>query len=583
MIKNIHILLLFLSFVQFSFSQEIEFGKVSREELLEKVYSKDSSANAAILYRNQKTYYTSNASGLSLITVIHERIKIYNKEGFDKATVSVKLFKTPGSRENIGKLKAYTYNLEDGKIKKSELEKKQVFKSEYSYNYNEVKFTMPDVKEGSVLDITYKITSPFYFSIDEFRFQFDVPVKKLYAQLRTPKVVNFKESPKGYITIMPKRSTKRDVGMNMTANILEYDLADIPALKEESFVNNINNYRSGVIFELTSIVVPGERPQYYSTTWGDVAKTIGNSDDYRNELDRTNSFDDSLDEIIAGKTDGMEKMESVLKHVKESIKWNGIDGKYFQNGIKKTLKEKKGNAADVNLTLVAMLRYAGLDANPLVLSTRDNLVPFFPTIDKLNHVIAYVELNEKRYFLDATEEFSDINMLPLKDYNWQGILVNNNKMVWKKVSIKSPDTGISQYIIDAKIDEEGTLEGGLKARYTNHTAYQFRNKYKDKQDLDTYLIAKEKSLEDIEISEYEAENAETYEGNVTESFKFFKEASVDMIDDKMYVVPSLFLKISENPFKLEERQFPIDFGYPKKERYMVNIEVPSGLYSFISS
>ncbi|MEO1033666.1 MAG: transglutaminase domain-containing protein, partial [Bacteroidota bacterium] len=455
MVKRLIILVVLWGVVQFSFSQSVEFGKVSMEELKEKAYAKDSSANAAVLYKYRKTYFASNVSSFSLITEVHERIKIYNKDGFDKATISLTLYKSRGTKENIGKLKAYTYNLEDGRIKKTELEKDQIYKSEYSYNYNEVRFTMPNVKEGSVLDIKYKITSPFYFNIDEFRFQYDIPVKKLEAELRTPKVANFNPKHKGYIDFYPQRTRVRDVRMNMPADVLKYTLEDVPAMKEESFVNNIDNYRAGVTFELTSIIIPGNAPQYYSKTWGDVAKMIGNTDDYKNELDKTNSFDDSLDELIANETNNMGKMKAIFKHVKENIKWNGVDGKYFQKGIRKALKERKGNAADINLTMVAMLRYAGIDANPLVISTRDNLVPFFPTVDRLNYVIAYAVMDGEQYFLDATDEFSDINMLPLKDYNWKGILVDNNKMVWSNVGIKEPTFGVSQYIINASIDEEG--------------------------------------------------------------------------------------------------------------------------------
>ncbi|MDY2585740.1 transglutaminase domain-containing protein [Winogradskyella aquimaris] len=576
MTKNLILVFTFsLVFIQKSITQEVKFGKVSQEELNEKFYEKDSSANAAILYRNQKTYFSSTVSSVELVTEIHERIKVYNKEGFDKATVTFNLFKSRGTKNKVSKIKAYTFNLEGSKIKKTELDKDQIFKSEYSYNYNQVKFTMPNVKEGSVLDISYKITSPFYFNIEEFRFQYDIPIKKIEAELRTPDGYNFNTKNKGHISFYPERSRKRDVRMNMTVDVLNYTLEDVPALKDESYVNNINNYRAGVLFELTSILVPGQRTRYYSTSWKDVAQTIGSSDDYRNELDKTRSFDDSLDIIIAEHPDAKNKMKAIFKYLKEQISWNGIDGKYFQKGIKKALNEKKGNAGDINLTLVAMLRYAGIDANPVVISTKENLVPYFPTVDRLNYVIAYVVLNDQEYFLDATDEFSDINLLPIKDYNWQGVLIDNNNMVWRKVGIKNPDPGITQYMVNATINEEGGLEGSVMSRYTNHSAYSFRKGFKD-QDLDNYLSTKEEQLNDIEISNYKVNNADTYEGYVSETYEFYKESSADILDGKIYIEPNLFLKTFENPFKLEQREFPVDFGYPVKEKQIININFPEG-------
>ena len=574
MVKNIYILLVSLFLVQHVFSQEIEFGKVSKKELLEKYYDKDSSANAAFLYKYRNTYYGANAVSVELVTEIHERIKIYNKEGFDHATIDVTLFKNRSNNERISKIKAYTFNLENDKIVKTKLEKDQIFDSEYSYNYDQVKFTMPNVKEGSVIDIQYKIISPFYFMIDELKLQSDIPIKVIEADIKTPDGYNFSTKTKGNVRFYPKRSKERSPALDMNMEVHSYSLNDVPALKEEIFVDNINNYRAGVLFELISIVTPTIN-RYYAQSWGDVAKTIGNDDDYKNQLDKTNSFDDILDELIAKNESKMDKMKSIFKYVKDNIHWNGIDGKQFHNGIRKALKEKEGNAADLNLTLVAMLRYAGIDANPLIISTKENLVPIFPTVDRLNYVLAYAVIDDEQYFLDATDEFSDINVLPLKDYNWQGILVDNNKMVWKKVGINEPETGASQYMLNASINEDGVLEGKLMSRFTNHAAYKFRKNFKN-QDLDAFLTTKEESLENIEIQNYKAENTDVYEGYVSESYDFYKETGADIINDKIYITPSLFLKSIENPFKLDEREFPIDFGYPIKDQYMINITIPDG-------
>lgn len=580
MLKKIQFLLC-MCIVQCSFSQEVEFGKISKEELLEKSYSKDESANAVVLYKNKNTYFNSSSGVVSLVTQVHERIKIYNKEGFDYATKTINLYKSRSDKERVSKIKAYTYNLEGSKIVKTELDKDQIFDNEYSYNYDQVKFTLPNVKEGSVIEFKYDIKSPFYWNIDEYRFQYDIPIKKLEAQIRTPKGFKFNQIQKGYIRFHPSQTQKTDHRLGMTVDILTYTLADVPALKEENLVNNINNYRAGVMFELVSIEFTGQKPKYFSKTWGDVAKTIGNTDDYKKQLDKTKSFDETLDDVIADKLDNVEKMKSIFKYAKDNINWNGIDGKYFYNGIKKTLKEKKGNVADINLTLVAMLRYAGLNANPLVISTKENLVPFFPTVDRLNYVLAYVVINNKQYFLDATDEFSDINLLPIKDYNGEGILVNNNKMVWKKVGIKRPEPAIGQYVISANLSEEGAIEGSLKSRFKNHNAYKFRQSFKDA-DLDAFITEREKVFENIEISNYEAKNTDDYNGYVSESFEFYKESGADVIDNKIYIQPLLFLKLVENPFKLDKREYPIDFGHPLEDHYIVNITIPEG-YTLESS
>ena len=63
---------------------------------------------------------------------------------------------------------------------------------------------------------------------------------------------------------------------------------------------------------------------------------------------------------------------------------------------------------------------------------------------------------------------------------------------------------------------------------------------------------------------------------IVESYKFLKESQADVIGNKLYFSPLFFLKTSENPFKLEKREFPVDFGYPSSTKYMININLPEG-------
>lgn len=573
--KPLNFLICFL-FSASVIAQDYDFGKVSKEELQEKVCSIDSSAHASVLYQYRNTYFSSNAEGLALQTEITKRIKIYDKEGFDSATEIISLFEAGSANESIGKIKAITYNLENNKIVKTELSKDQIFKDKVTYSYKQIKFTMPNVKAGSVIEIKYRKTSPFITNIDEFVFQRDIPIKKLFARIKSPDGLIFNKTSKGYLTsFYPKRSSEFSNSYNMKMNIETYNLNNIPALKEENYVDNIENYRAGIMFELVSVQIPGMIHRNYAQSWSEVARTIGSTDDYKNKLDKTKSFDDILDDLIIDVKNNESKMKIIFKYVKDNIKWNGIDGKSFYNGIRKSLKEKTGNVADINLTLVAMLRYAGIDANPVIISTKDNVVPYFPTVNRLNYVVAYAVINETKYFLDATDEFSDINVLPVKDYNWKGILIDNPKSMWKKIDISEPELTIDNYSIEASLKEDGSLQGNFDSKYSKHKALQFRKKYKENE-LDAFVSSREKEFGNIEISEYKVENTNSYEGFVNESFHFSQSDMADIVSDKIYFSPFLFLKTEENPFKLEERLFPVDFGYPFLDRYIINIDIPEG-------
>ena len=215
------ILLLFLSINLTAYSQDYKFGKVSKDELQEKFNSLDSTANATYLFKYRKTYFEyRQEEGFVLVTDIHERLKIYNQEGFSYATNSALAYKSGGVKEKVTGLKGYTYNLIKDKVSEDKLKKDAIFETEISKFRDEVKFTMPNIKNGSVIEYKYKIVSPFATNVDEFVFQHDIPVKKIEASFEAPEYYNFKLNAKGYLNIVPVKETKQDKIESNTFSIL---------------------------------------------------------------------------------------------------------------------------------------------------------------------------------------------------------------------------------------------------------------------------------------------------------------------------------------------------------------------------
>ncbi len=104
---------------------------MSKEELQETINPTDSSAVAAYLYKYRRTFFEyQQGEGFRQVTEVHERIKIYNQEGFDYATKSILLYKSGSTIEKMIGLKAYTYNLNNGKVDDTKLQKDGIFKAE---------------------------------------------------------------------------------------------------------------------------------------------------------------------------------------------------------------------------------------------------------------------------------------------------------------------------------------------------------------------------------------------------------------------------------------------------------------------
>jgi len=595
--KNIFSIIILILIVNSVIAQDFKFGKVSKEELEEKVYPLDSSANAVFLYKERSTNFKYvQGEGFRVVTDIHERIKIYNAQGFDWATKEIDLYKSSSSRkkENVVGLKAYTYVLENKKIVKFKLEKNQVFSEEKNKYWNEEKFTMPNIKDGCVVEWKYEITSPFR-GIDDVQFQHSIPVKKMIASVEIPEYFVYKKKSKGYYPVSKTSdvknrritiSNKERVHDNVTKTVLStsnidynafvdsYDMTNVPALIEESYVNNMDNYNAAIEYEYSELHWPGEPFEYFSKDWESVTKTVYDEAEYHSQLSRTSHFSEDLAQILNTTKTESDKIIAIYEFVKKKIKWNEYTGIWKFHGAKKAYKEGVGNVSDINLNLVAMLKEAGFNANPIVLSTRAHGIPLFPTLDGLNYVIAAVELDSEMVLLDATEEFSTPNNLPLRTLNWRGRLVKE-KGVSTSIDLAATNSSAKITNLNIKIDEAGEIEGMCRASYTNLSALNKRNTYAKKTD-DAIIETLEGNIVGIEIGDFRISNKSNAYKPYVEMFKFTAEDIVAKVGTKLYVKPLLFKGETENPFKLEKRDYPIDFGSSFVEKTIVGITIPKG-------
>ena len=299
-------------------AQVYKFGKVSKEELEEKFYPLDSSANAVILYKKRSSFYDySEQLGVRLISDYNFRIKIYNEKGYNWATKQIQVLKN----DEISSLKAATYNLEDGKIVISKLGRKSVFREETSKFRKVEKFTLPNIKDGCVIEMKYRIASPNYSSVNDMVLQYSVPVKKYEGSVSLLGYFNFNKRTKGYLDVFVNETTRRNPKLDVMDKRISISKDNIPALIEESYVNNINNYRTGMVFEVASVNIPGQVYKQFSTTWSDVAKRIYESQSFGGELKKKSILkDEKIEELKLAELSDNEKIVAALEYVKSKIK-----------------------------------------------------------------------------------------------------------------------------------------------------------------------------------------------------------------------------------------------------------------------
>jgi len=591
-------ILVFLSVVLLSvtgFSQNYKYGKVSKEELSETKNESFPEANATVLYREHSCYFEyRQGEGFTLYTKVFERVKIYNNDGFDWANHSFSTYNYGSDREKIEGLKATTYNLDDGSISKDKLSKSAVFDERTSSYYLRHKFTMPNIKPGSVIEYTYTVSSPFS-RIDDIDLQYTIPIKKEVVQVMAPEYYVYRNygNPQASLNFNYEKSSK-EIKVNFSARSgignanrsgsdagsgkykqIQYKLdeTNIPPLKVEKYVDNLNNYRAKSIWELAMINRPNEIPKTFTTDWESVTKTIYERDTFVNELNKKDYFKSDLSEVLAGVTDPMEKAKRIYAFLKNKMSWNGDSGYYPNTGVKKAYKNGNGNVGDINLMLISMLRSANLNANPVLISTKSHGIPVFPTLYGFNYVVAGLELSGKFYLMDGSSPSSDVNLLPDRAMNWQGRLIKpDGTSTWVGLY---PEF-MSQDIVYAQAEIAGTeLTANVRERLTGHYAKDYRFKYRDAL-LETQLEELQPGENIATYSNLEIKDLEYGKPFVNISFVANSGSIVEEINEDLYLSPMLFLANLENPFKADTRDYPIFFGYPQTKKYNITIKVPEG-------
>lgn len=593
-------LLIFFTAAGVSSAQSHKFGKVSKEEIFQEKHPIDPEANAAILYRESVSEFRYNAnSGWTLLTEYFERIKIYNKEGFDWANITITRSKNGSSEDKVMGLKGYTYYIgNNGKIEEVKLKNDGIFDTEISKYQNETRITMPDIREGCVIEYKYSLESPFIFHIDEFKFQETIPVDKVSMEFKAPEYFVYQTYQKGWIpykidnslrdrSLVFSQAVKDFSGygsngsertsmqnVKFKENRYSVNLENVPAIKEEAYAGNIQDYTSTLQFELSHINFPGQPMQHYATTWEDVSKTIYSMDSFGAELDRASYFAKDIDALLAGITKPEEKAAKIFTYVVNKMTWNNYNGYYTNLGVREAYKKSTGNVADINLMLTSMLRYANLDANPVLVSTKANGMALFPTRSGFNYVIAAVNLPQGTVLLDATNKNAEMGVLASKVMNGDGRLIKlDHSSSW--IPLRPLSASQKNTMVNVEIKEDGAIEGKARNRFTFNYAFEHRNLFRTLNNEGQRNIL-EKNLKGVELSEILFENLETPESPLNLTYDFRSMGDVEEVGGKLYFSPMMFLASKVNPFKLEKRDYPIDFGYPKKDKYIINIAIPEG-------
>jgi len=561
-----NLLLIFLAFTNSVFCQNIEDSEnfiVTKADLEQKVYPKDSTANALILYEVGKSWVDRN--DFELNTIVRRKLKILNRDGFNEGTIGVVLYDNgKGKKEKIEDIKATIYNIENDEITSTKLNEADIFEEAYDENYTIVKFTFPNLKEGSVIDYSYKTESPFMFKYKGWNFQGNIP--KIYSEYNASIPGNWEYNIKlvGGKRLTTKSSKLKKHCLNTSngssANCAEYKYAmkDIPAFIEEDYMTTKNNYLARIEYELKTFRAFDGRIDHITASWEDTDKEIKRETDLGRELRKSAVVKNLLPDSIVSIKNTLEKSKAIFKFVQRNYNWNEEFKVLYNISIKDLTKENSGSIGEINALLHNLLLEEHIEAKPVLLSTRQNgfATQIYPVLSDFNYLLVQVKIDGTNYLLDATDKFLTFGQIPFRCLNQHGRLIDfDEESTW--VDIKPEKSSKIQYISGMNLDDQLHLTGKVRSVSSGYHGLNAKKSYNDYKS--SYLKTFEKENSDINFDNLEVVTTNVDDKNFSINFEISSEISA--VGNKIFLNPYILKFFSKNPFKLQERSYPVDFGY----------------------
>jgi hypothetical protein len=555
------------------------FGKVDVTDLESKTCDFEKDANAEILFDKAEIYYDAN---LDLGMERHKRIKIYNTKGKDNANIRIEYY-SGNHVEYITGLQAQTINMVNGKPEITKLDKKQVFTERVDKMRSALVFSMPNVKEGSIIEYKYIWNTNSLSNFPDWYFQDKLPTR--YSELTTsiPDFLYFKQ--KANIVQPLVVNTRKDEGRSMGAgtNMVPYTLErntrgmeNVPSLTDEPYMTATSDNLQSIIYQLTSIRPTIGIIKSFSDTWAKVGGILADDEDFGLQLKRKLTGEEAIIVKAKGLATDDQKIQYLFGEVKNTMKWDGVDRWYTNDGTVKAWEKKTGNSAEVNLILYHLLKQAGVKAYPMVVSTRDHgkVVPYYTFLYQFNRAVVYVPIDSTRnYVLDATSKYNIYNELPDNLLNSDALYIDKEKKQYDMVYLERKDPIRQIVIVRGEVKPDGKMDGTAQISSFGYNRIHTLSRYKTdgEQKYTDYLRENNNNLK---VTSLKFDNMEIDTLPLTQNINF----NLDLTssdDNYIYFVPNIFSSLRTNPFLSENRRTDIEFGYRNSYSIMGTYILPA--------
>jgi len=558
-----------------------EYGIIARDEFDLTSYEPDPEAEAVVLFDIGESFFEySDSEGYNIRFTRTKRIKILSSAGLDYANIQIPYYVDGyGRTEKVYDIEATVYNQTNNySINKSYLNEDAIYDEQKNKYYRVKKFALPEVREGSVIEYKYTHWTPFKFNLPDWQFQDRIPT--VYSEY-TVKMIPFYE----YIYTLQggeldekksyEEGDERNLwGITFNDYVTTFIKKDIPAFKDETLISSVDDYILKMDFQLSKVHNPTGGVTEVMTSWAQMIEDYLDHEDFGKYIKQANKQGSKtvLPNFGLEGLSEAEKAKKIIEYVKSNYSWNRYYAKFAREKLKKFLEKKEGNAAEINMYTLGLLQAAGLDAKPVVISTRDHgkVYSNYPFNHYFNYVIILLEIDGKLVLTDATEPLLAYDRIPPFCINDYGLIVDDQEVNF--IDVRGFGIGVDLYQINLTIDPDSLKSTFLVSNNSRDmSAYIKKDKFGDQKDKI------QEHMEQGNHVQIEKVVTRNFDKNEAPYQVFYSgELNLERINEKILVRPLLNIPPTISPLKQKSRNYPVDFIFKTKDDYRCYLNIPEG-------
>jgi hypothetical protein len=427
-----------------------------------------------------------------------------------------------------------------------------------------------EVRAGSVIE--YKYTDIVYTPVlSDWVFQRSIPVKLSRYRIDFPREIEVYASPLCSLPFDKKEESKAN------RDIQIFTMKNIPALRDEAYITCDDDYLQRLQVRLLAVNPPNAPRRSLVKNWKEVIQALMEDEDFGVQLKRNIPRTADLDERLKGVSDPYTKMTIIHKYVRDKMKWNGEESIWANAGVRNAWKDQTGTTGEINMILVNLLRDAGLNAKPLLVSTRDNgrVNVAVAEAQQFNKVVAHVTIGENVYVLDATDKYTPSKLIPHDVMYSEGLLINKiETFEWRWTVLWDEKQMFRDIVVfQANIGDEGVMKGEVSVSSYDYSRVR-RMPYAVKGEKEFREKFFTSNVPGLQVNDMSLENLDADTLPLVQKMKFTM--PVNFSGNHKYFNVNLFTGLEKNPFVADRRFSDVFFGANQSLMLVANFNIPEG-------